>query len=58
MGVPVIATNWAGATEFLTDEVAYMIRVDQLGPTSPTNIWISGFNWALPSVPHLTQIMR
>ena len=56
MGLPVIATNWSGMTEYMTNENSYPIRVDRLeevleGP-------FKGHRWALPCVKHLGELMR
>jgi hypothetical protein len=30
MGLPVISTNWSGLTEFMSEAVAYPIRVEAM----------------------------
>lgn len=55
MGLPVIATNWSGSTEFLTDETALPLRID--GLSKVTEGQTSHF-WADPSVAHLRELMR
>lgn len=56
MSLPVIATNWSGPTEFLTEENSYPVPVDgmeevQEGP-------FSGHLWAEPSVSKLQLLVR
>ncbi|GAB5353892.1 hypothetical protein AAMO2058_000073100 [Amorphochlora amoebiformis] len=56
MGLPIIATNWSGPTEFMTEENSYPLKIDGLeqlkkGP-------YKGHKWAAPSVSHLQQLMR
>lgn len=56
MGLPVIATNWSGSTEFLSDSYSLPLRTDGLesvGEHGP-----AGHQWAVPSVTHLRSLMR
>jgi glycosyltransferase involved in cell wall biosynthesis len=58
MGLPVIATRWSGQTEFLNDDVAYMVDVEGLVPSPSSDAWFGGFKWAKPSVTSLRRQMR
>lgn len=56
MALPVIATNWSGMTEYMTEANSYPLQVDdfvqvQGGP-------FEGHLWAEPSVTHLRSLMR
>ena len=56
MGLPVIATNWSGTTEFMNQANSYPLKISGLveiedGP-------FQGHKWAEPSVDHLRQLMR
>lgn len=56
MSLPVIATNWSGPTEYLTEENSYPLTVDRMsevlgGP-------FKGHLWAEPSVDKLRFLMR
>ncbi|KAL6078298.1 Glycosyltransferase, CAZy family GT4 [Balamuthia mandrillaris] len=56
MELPVIATNWSGNTEFMTEQNSYLISVEELVPQGqPDN---EGHLWALPSKQSLKQHMR
>jgi len=53
MGLPTIATNWSGSTEFMRENNSYLIEVEALvNATRPEHLW------ALPSLSHLRQLMR
>jgi len=56
MGLPVLATNWSGNTEFMNELNSFLIEVTELitikkGP-------FKGHKWAQPSVNHLRKLMR
>ncbi|KAH3756581.1 glycosyltransferase, CAZy family GT4 [Pelomyxa schiedti] len=53
MGLPTIATNWSGNTEFMKQEFSFLISVEDL-----VNSTIPGHKWALPSESHLRSLMR
>ncbi|CAI5493595.1 unnamed protein product [Closterium sp. Naga37s-1] len=55
-GLPVIATNWSGITEYLNEENGYPLPVDHLSevPDGP----FQGHLWAEPSVSELCKLMR
>mmetsp|Transcript_81412 Transcript_81412/g.226310 ORF Transcript_81412/g.226310 Transcript_81412/m.226310 type:complete len:116 (-) Transcript_81412:294-641(-) len=57
MGLPVIATNWSGQTEFLREGISLPLRIDGLEPVEPGSA-PEGHLWAMPSVPHLRELMR
>jgi glycosyltransferase involved in cell wall biosynthesis len=60
MGLPVIATNWSGNTEFMNRDNAYLLDYDL---TVATNLeagfrHYQGHIWANPSEQHLRFLMR
>lgn len=57
MGLPVIATNWSGSTEFLSSRTALPLRVKELREVEEGN-GPKGHRWAEPSVEHLRELMR
>ncbi|XP_077235629.1 UDP-Glycosyltransferase superfamily protein [Tasmannia lanceolata] len=56
MSVPVIATNWSGPTEYLTEENGYPLPVDRMSKV--TEGPFEGHLWAEPSVDKLRVLMR
>lgn len=56
MELPILATNWSGSTEFMTEENSYPIKVEGLVPVKSGAF--QGHRWAQPSVTHLRQLMR
>lgn len=56
MALPVIATNWSGATEYLTGGNGYPLTVDKL--TEVVDGPFRGHLWAEPSVDSLRVLMR
>eukprot|EP00945_MAST-04E_sp_MAST-4E-sp1_P001223 g1223.t1 len=56
MGIPVVATNWSGTTEFLTEENSYPLRYD--GMSEIQDGAFKGHHWAEPSSTHLQEILR
>uniref|UniRef100_A0A7S0H1M3 A-kinase anchor protein 7-like phosphoesterase domain-containing protein n=1 Tax=Amorphochlora amoebiformis TaxID=1561963 RepID=A0A7S0H1M3_9EUKA len=56
MGLPVIATNWSGPTEFMTPLNSYPLKINSL--VSVKNGPFRGHKWADPSVSHLRELMR
>lgn len=56
MSVPVIATNWSGPTEFLTEENGYPLSVDRMSEV--TEGPFKGHLWAEPSLGGLRVLMR
>ena len=63
-GLPTIATNFGGQLDFMNADVSYLLDY-KLAPVSTAGwnenentIQYKGFNWAEPSVEHLTRIMR
>lgn len=57
MGLPCIATNWSGMTEFMNNDVALLLNY-KLGPSNTMNKWFHGTNWAVPDINMLRQHMR
>ena len=60
MGLPVIATNWGGNTEFMTNETAYLIdyELTETANLEPTQTHYRGHLWAEPFEEHLRQLLR
>ncbi|XP_074304197.1 uncharacterized protein LOC141638918 [Silene latifolia] len=56
MSLPVIATNWSGPTEYLTDENSYLLPVDKMSEVAEGPF--AGHLWAEPSVHKLQGLMR
>jgi glycosyltransferase involved in cell wall biosynthesis len=56
MSLPVIATNWSGPTEYLTEENSYPLPVDRMSEV--TEGPFRGHLWAEPSVDKLQVLMR
>jgi len=59
MGLPVIATNWSGNTEFMNAGNSFLVRVEGLKEIESSEIgFYKGHKWAQPSVEHLRELMR
>lgn len=56
MSLPVIATNWSGPTEYLTEENSYPLPVDEMSEVKEGPF--KGHLWAEPSVDKLRVLMR
>ncbi|KAL6284588.1 hypothetical protein ACE6H2_015517 [Prunus campanulata] len=56
MSLPVIATNWSGPTEYLTEENSYPLPVDRMSDIMEGPF--TGHHWAEPSVSKLRVLMR
>lgn len=56
MGLPIIATNWSGPTEYMTESNSFPLRID--GLTEVREGAFKGHLWAQPSVEHLRERMR
>lgn len=56
MGLPVIATQWSGPSEFLSEENSFPLRHDGMVPVREGAF--AGHLWAEPSQTHLRQLMR
>ncbi|KAI3809280.1 hypothetical protein L1987_25251 [Smallanthus sonchifolius] len=56
MSLPVIATNWSGPTEYLTEENSYPLTVDRMSEVMDGPF--KGHLWAEPSVDRLRFLMR
>ena len=57
-GLPVIATNWSGPTDFISKDTAYLLDVERFKPAQAKCAYYRGFNWAEPSYEHLRSLMR
>lgn len=56
MGLPVIATNWSGMTEYMTERNSYPLQVDRMAEVAEGPF--KGHLWAEPSTGHLMVLMR
>lgn len=56
MSLPVIATNWSGPTEYLTEENSYPLQVDRMSKVMEGPF--EGHLWAEPSIDKLQLLMR
>lgn len=56
MSLPVIATNWSGTSEFLTNENSYPLEIESMSTIQDGAF--KGHKWAEPSVEHLQRLMR
>mmetsp|Transcript_11780 Transcript_11780/g.15374 ORF Transcript_11780/g.15374 Transcript_11780/m.15374 type:complete len:469 (+) Transcript_11780:22-1428(+) len=56
MGLPVIATNWSGPTEYMTEANSYLLKTD--GLVEVENGPYQGHMWANPSVMHLKELLK
>uniref|UniRef100_A0A5B7C2R1 Uncharacterized protein n=1 Tax=Davidia involucrata TaxID=16924 RepID=A0A5B7C2R1_DAVIN len=56
MSLPVIATNWSGPTEYLTEENSYPLPVDRMSEVMEGPF--IGHLWAEPSLDELRSLMR
>ncbi|KJE93165.1 glycosyl transferase [Capsaspora owczarzaki ATCC 30864] len=56
MGLPLIATNWSGPTEYLNSNNGYPLAID--GLTVIESGAYRGLKWAQPSLSHLRSLMR
>jgi glycosyltransferase involved in cell wall biosynthesis len=57
-GLPVIATQWGGTSEFLCDVNSFPIAVEGVVSASCDDELLAGHQWAEPSVDDLRQHMR
>jgi len=57
-GLPVIGTRWSANLDFMNDENSYLINVERIVPAMARCPLYAGFNWALPDVAHMRQLMR
>ncbi|GEM_PF-3364967 len=60
MELPVIATNWSGNTEFMTEANSYLLDYELAeAKYLEAGLWhYRGHRWANPSEQHLRQLMR
>ncbi|CAK7325190.1 unnamed protein product [Dovyalis caffra] len=56
ISLPVIATNWSGPTEYLTEENSYPLPVDRMSEVMEGPF--KGHLWAEPSIDKLQLLMR
>ncbi|KAL6049313.1 Glycosyltransferase, CAZy family GT4 [Balamuthia mandrillaris] len=57
MELPVIATNWSGPSDFLTEANSYPLRVEKMESAGFFENG-GGGQWAKPDVKHLQRLMR
>jgi len=60
-GIPVIATNWGGSTDFMTAENSFLVDCTA-GPVSTAAVQeapqVEGKQWAEPNIDHLRRQLR
>jgi glycosyltransferase involved in cell wall biosynthesis len=57
-GLPTIVTDWSAQHDFVTDKIAYPVRVAKLIPARAKCPYYEGFRWAEPDGEHLRHLMR
>ena len=60
MGLPVIATNWGGSTEFMNEENSYLVdyELETVNNVEAPFWQYRGHKWARASVDHMRELMR
>ncbi|KAH9600407.1 Glycosyl transferase [Trypanosoma melophagium] len=60
MELPVLTTNWAGATAFATRKNSFLIPIDGLEELPKGSVYgnIKGRKWAIPSINATAQLMK
>ena len=58
MGLALVATNWSGPTEFMTERNSYPVAVDPALVPLPPDSYFANHMWSQPSVRHLRSRMR
>jgi glycosyltransferase involved in cell wall biosynthesis len=57
-GLPVITTDWSAPAEYLSDKLAYPLRIKGLVPALGGRYPYSGYEWAEPDEDHLCGVLR
>ncbi len=57
-GLPVIATDWSGQTEFFHQAIGYPVRVRRPVAANAKCPYYLGWRWAEPDLDHLIALMR
>lgn len=57
-GLPVIVTQWGAPQDYLTEAIAYLIRVKKLAVAMGGKYPYSGYQWAEPDEEHFRTLMR
>jgi GT2 family glycosyltransferase len=57
-GLPAIATDWGGHTEFVHAGIAYPLRVRGTVPALAKCPYYAGYSWADPDPDHLRHLLR
>jgi glycosyltransferase involved in cell wall biosynthesis len=57
-GIPAIATDWGGHTEFAHAGIAYPLRVRGTVPAVAKCPYYAGYSWADPDPEHLRELLR
>jgi len=60
-GLPVVATNWSGPTEYMTEKNSYPLSYTGLSPVPENEMFyhfLKGGNWADPDEKELRALMR
>ena len=58
LGLPVIATDYGGTADFLTEEVGFPLSYDLIEVDRDYGPYAKGAIWAEPLLPHLRELMR
>lgn len=57
-GLPTIATDWGGHTQFITPENSYPLAIRGTVPAEANCPYYEGFSWADPDPDHLSVLLR
>ena len=57
-GLPVIATNYGGNTDFMSPHNSYLVDHELVHLAKDTGAYRKGWRWAEPSVAHAAELMR
>jgi GT2 family glycosyltransferase len=57
-GLPAIATNWSGPSDFLTEANGFPLNVKSMVKAEARCVYYEGFEWAEPDPEHLKHLMR
>lgn len=57
-GLPTIATNWSAQTDFMRDDLCYLVEVERLIPAVAKCPYYVGYQWAEARLEHLIHQMR
>ena len=57
MGLPAVATNFSGNTQFMTASNSFLVAVARMRPWPEEETWFAGLQHAVPDVPALRDVM-